>query len=361
VLQAALIEIDGSHDECLYSQLLFLKQGGYHVTLICNEKLRERVQEFDAADKQVFFQLDQTGKWKELGEIWKIRQYLVRNKIETLIFNTAHGKRVQYLCRLLPSGVRFVGTMHATNKLHDSLIQKVINERVQKYFVLNDYLLDRVRQLPPEGLSFSSYYPIFFPSFKNQPRITKPRDEFWIAIPGQVEYKRRDYRTLVRAVVGLSNRSGYKFLLLGKSEHELSNGRDLQDLIRRAGVESNFIFWKDFVTCSTFHAYISQADVIMPLIHPNGHDLKKYVIHQISGAYNLAFAYKKPLLMCTNFAGYEDFRENSVFYDVASLSATLEDIQKIKTQIESLQPAMYRQPKWTFDYQAERYLNFIRT
>jgi glycosyltransferase involved in cell wall biosynthesis len=355
--KAALIEIDGSHDECLYSQLLFLKQGGYETTLICNEKLRSQVMEFDAADEKLFFKLDGQSKWKELKDLWRIRQYLVRNNITTVIFNSAHAHRVEYLTQMLfPRRFRFAGTIHGINKLKGSFTQKMISRKLRKYFVLNDYLLSNLHHLPTKGLAFQSFYPIFFPQFSGKPVIEKPAGEFWIAIPGQVEYKRRDYETLVRAFARLEHKAGYKFLLLGKSEHRHGNGPELRQLIDELGVTAHFIFWKDFLDNATFHAYLEQCDVMMPLIHPGNDGFRKYLTYQITGMYNLAFAYKKPMLMLGDFNKYEDFKENAVFYSLETLPEVL---QQAKTKIAAIGPKMYRQPKWSFDWQAKHYLEFI--
>jgi len=356
-LKAALIEIDGSHDECLYSQLLFLKQGGYRTTLICNEKLRGQVAEFNVAHEKLFFKLDGQSKWQELKDLWRIRQYLVRNNITTVIFNSAHAHRVEYLVQMLfPRRFRFAGTIHGINKLKGSFTQKMISRRVKQYFVLNDYLLGNLAHLPTKGLEFRSFYPIFFPQFANKPVIEKPANEYWIAIPGQVEYKRRDYETLVRAFAKLDNKAGYKFLLLGKSEHKHGNGPELRSLIEKLGVTEYFVFWNDFLDNATFHAYLEQCDVMMPLIHPGNDGFRKYLIYQITGMYNLAFAYKKPMLMLEDFNPYEDFKENAVFYSLENLPEVL---QHAAEKIAAIRPQMYKHPKWSFDWQAENYLDFI--
>lgn len=356
-LKAALIEIDGSHDECLYSQLLFLKQGGYTTTLICNEKLRSQVMEFDAADEKLFFPLDNQSKWQELKDLWRIRQYIVRHNITTVIFNSAHASRVKYLTQMLfPRRFRFYGTLHGINKLKGSFTQKMISRKVKKYFVLNDYLLQNLGQLPHRGLQFSSYYPIFFPAFAGKPLVEKPANEYWIAIPGQVEYKRRDYETLVRAFAQLKDKTGYKFLLLGKSEHRHGNGPELRALIDELGVADYFVFWKDFLDNASFHAYLEQCDVMMPLIHPGNDGFRKYLVYQITGMYNLAFAYRKPMLMLEDFSAYEDFKENAVFYTLDSLPEVL---QHAREKIAAIAPQMYRQPKWSFDWQAKNYLDFL--
>ncbi len=355
--KAALIEIDGSHDECLYSQLLFLKEGGFHTTLVCSDNLSRQVHEFNASDELVFFSFGGKSTLDKLKELWKLRNYLIVNNITTVILNSTHGSLIRNFCLLpFPSQTRFYGTLHGINKLKRSFTQNLISTRVKHYFLLNDYLKDNLKQVPHRGLSFESFYPIFFLQFHTASEITKPADEFWIGIPGQVEYKRRDYETLVKAFAAVENKPNYRFLLLGKSEHKEGNGVALQQLIKDNGVTEYFVFWKGFMENSVFHAYLQQCDIIMPLIHPGNDGFEKYLVYQITGSYNLAFAYKKPLLMLEDFSRYADFKENGIFYSLDNLSATMTDLPKA---VETITPRLYKDPKWQFQAQCKRYLDFI--
>lgn len=356
--KAALIEIDGSHDECLYSQLLFLKNGGYHVTLICSENLRKQVSEFDIADEKVFFDFDGKSLFQKLKLIWQIRSHIVKHKIGTVVLNSLHGRIIRDLVSLpFPSGTIFAGTLHGINKLKGSFTQRIIGLRVRRVFLLNDYMIENLKLVPNQGLKFQSYYSIFFPQFKNEPVINKPDNECWIAIPGQVEYKRRDYETLVKTFAALPVKPNYKFLLLGNSKHKHSNGAELKKLVEDSGVSDYFMFWDGFLENATFHAYLKKCDIVMPLIHPGNDGFQKYLVYQISGAYNLAFAYKKPLLMLSEFDGYTDFKENAIFYTSGNLGEVLKNIPY---SIRAIQPQLYRDPKWSFGYQSAKYLQFIQ-
>lgn len=354
--KAALIEIDGSHDECLYSQLLFLKKGGYHTTLVCSEDLRRQVESL-GADETLFYTFKGKNGYERRKELRHLRDALKERGITTIIFNSAHGRLIRYFLWLrFPKGTRFFGTLHGLNKLKGSLTQKLISARLRHYFLLNDYLLDNLELMPHRGLSFESYYPMFFPQFPGGPVVEKKAGESWVCIPGQVEYKRRDYETLVRSFAALPEKPALKFLLLGKSDHAHGNGPELRQLIAALGLADYFHFWPGFVDNATFHAWLQASDIVMPLIHPGNDGFEKYLVYQISGAYNLAFAYRKPLLMLEAFQRYGDFRENSLFYDLNSLGAIL---QQLPAQVKALEPGLYRDPKWSLEAQAERYLRFI--
>ncbi|PZF71017.1 glycosyltransferase family protein [Taibaiella soli] len=355
--KAALIEIDGSHDECLYSQLLFLKRGNYHVTLICSENLRKQVADFGIADEVLFFPFDHQSHLQKLKLLWKIRNHIAGNQIGTVVLNSLHGRTIRDFTMLpFPKKTVFAGTLHGINKLKGSLTQRIMSTRVRRQFLLNDYLVDNLKLVPNHGIRFKSYYSIFFPEFAGAPAIEKPKDQCWIAIPGQVENKRRDYETLIRTFAALAEKPNYRFLLLGNSKHKHANGDELKALAKELDVERYFIFWDSFVDNALFHAYLKVCDIVAPLIHPGNDGFMKYKIYQISGAYNMAFAYKKPLLMLEDFKEYQDFQENAVFYSLEHFSNVL---QHLPEAIEKLKPQMYQQPKWSLEAQTESYLRFI--
>ncbi len=351
--KAALIEIYGSHSECLYSQLLFLKMGGYHTTLLCSENLRQYVEGLDNVDKEVFFDTSKISTWKL---IWAIRNYIIQNKIDTVIFNTAHGRTVRNLCMLpFPSAITFAGTLHGINKLKGSLTQKLISLRIKKYFLLN-HVIENVQVHANKGLRFEAYYPIFHPHYEYTLPTKKAPDEIWIAIPGYVEYKRRDYETLVKTLAGMQQIPNCRFLILGNGEHLHGNGKELKILIQKEGLEQYFMFWDGYMDNPPFHEFLKKCDVVMPLIHPINNDMKKYLNDQISGSYNLGFAYKKPLLMHSYFQKYEDFRDTSFFYDLDTMATVLGQLPAL---LANSTAQLYQSPKWFVDYQAHKYLQFL--
>lgn len=351
---AALIELDNSHDECLYSQLLFLKAGGYEVLLICSDRLRPQVAPYSALAETLFLPTTEGNEWQKLKILWRIRGELIRRAIRLVVFNSAHGRHVRNLLWFpYPAEMRFFGTLHGINKLRRSATQAAISWRMNGYFLLNDYLNSNLAHVPHRGLRFAVFYPIFFPQYAAPQAIHKPKDAFWIAVPGQVEQIRRDYERLIRAFAQLSFKPPCRFLLLGRSGHTAGSGDPLKALCASLGVSDYFQFWDTFLENSEFHEYLRLSDIVMPLIHPGNEGYRKYLRYQITGGYNLAFAYRKPLLMLEDFKQYADFQENAVFYALDTLADTLAHLEQ---RTRALQPQLYQHEKWTFAAQSQRYL-----
>lgn len=351
--QAALLEIYDSHDVNLYSQLRFLHEGGYDTTLIVSEAHRNQVAAYGLKQETLFVRVtDKKGLalWKEL---WRIRAMLLERNIEIVIFNTAHSNPVRNFCLLpFPKGIRFYGTLHGVNKLQGSFTQKLISRRIPNYYLLMDYMLEKAMKVPHDGLRFGVYYPIFHPRFKEAAIPARPAGQLWIAIPGSVEYKRRDYLSLLQPFASLEQKPDVRFLLLGNGHHPHGNGAELRQRIQDLGLVDYFVFFDGFVPNEVLHTYVRHCDAVMPLIHPGNADMEKYLENQISGSFHLAFAYRKPLLLHEYYQRYQDFRETGLFYSLEDLTDFLKELP---SAIASFDYKRYDNPKWTLAYQSAQY------
>jgi len=356
--KAALLEIHGTHEECVYSQLLFLKNGGFDTTFIYEASLKDKIKNMNVGNAEIAFDIRNKKGWAYWKTLWAIRNYIIQNNLETVIFNTAHGNLIRDFSLLpFPKKFSFFGTLHGLNKLKGSVTQNIITRKIKHYFLLNDYLKQNVTNLPHDSrLKFESFYPIYFPNFENQPNIEKPQNQCWIGIPGQVEYKRRDYETLIKAFATLEQKPNIKFIFLGNEKHASGNGKELKALIQQHHVEA-YCQFTGYLDYPEYHAFLKQCDIIAPLIHPGNDGYEKYLIYQITGGYNLAFAYQKPLMMLNEFERYEDFKENAIFYSLDNLAAVLQTLQ---LAILDIQPRLYQQKKWQLKVQTTRYISFLK-
>jgi hypothetical protein len=81
-----------------------------------------------------------------------------------------------------------------------------------------------------------------------------------------------------------------------------------------------------------------------------------YLKYKITGAYNLAFSYRKPLLSHIKFKVISDLEENSIFYnDKADLEKIINDLLEDRL----LKKSIYKNPKWDYTFQKDNYLKHI--
>jgi hypothetical protein len=354
--KAVLIEIGGSHTECLYSQILFLKNADFKVNIICSTNLKSKILDFNTylSVHDYSFGINQGNDWKNLIEL---KRYLINNRYDKVIFNTSSGNLIRNLLTFhFPKDLEFIGVIHDINKLTQSFTQKLINRKIKKYFVLNDYILDTF--LSKDRLSVESFYPIFHQNINKTP-LSKPNGEFWICIPGSVEYERRDYLGLLKNLENENINDNIKFILLGTSKHFNSDAEDVKKRVHKLKIREHFLFFDNYIPDNEYQVFIEKSDVIMPLIHESHPMFKEINGFKISGSFNLAFAHKKPILCEESLNKFEDFKENGVFYTLESMVKVINDISSNIQKLEDLKQPMYKNPKWSFEFQKNKYISFL--
>lgn len=347
-MKIALVELDDSpHDVNLYSQIKFLKSvNPTFVALICSKALEERLVCYQPLVDKIHLVQKKLNFWG----IIKLRNLIIAEGFDKVIFNTAHGNQIKILLSFpFPKSIEFLGVLHYPDKLEHSNSQKMISKRVKKYFLLNDYLLQDLKHSPK--LNIQTTYFIYYPELKTLP-VQKKEGEVWICVPGAVEFNRRDYVGLIQSIGKIGLDKKIKFILLGNSQHKNGDGTPLKQMLAEFGLQDNFMLWNSFVGLEEFYSYIRKSDYIMPLIHPDHESFNIYK-NQISGSYNLAFGFKKMLLMENSFRDYSDFKANAIFYSMDNIADTVNGLQI--PQMEDL----YTENKWAFDFQANKYWELI--
>ena len=354
--KALIVEIGGSHSECIYSQAKFLSDSGYDLKLLCSENLRQRIEKLSLKCTVEYFKFgDSTAS--DWGLLRDLKRTLISSGECTVIFNTAGGNLVRNLLSFhYPGGLKFIGVLHDLGKLKESFTQKLINRKIRKYFVLNDYLKEDFAG--SSKISLESFYPVFFPDYKKI-ELNKKNEELWICIPGNVEYSRRDYISLLDCLKNEKVNPNIKFILLGSSKHFNSDADDLKKKVNEFNLHDRFVFFDGFVEEDLFHSYIRECDLVMPLIHKSHPFFQEVNGLKISGTFNVAFAHKKPILCEDSFSKFEDFRENGIFYKMEDMIKLINKIADNKKIIDELSPRRYTNPKWSFEFQKEKYINFI--
>lgn len=349
-MKIALVEIGGSHDECIYSQIKIIKSyKGIDLTLICDDSLKENSKYFDLVDKKIFIPIRKGYKqWIDYYRLWRL---IKSEGFDKIILNTGQGMRISKLL-YFPFGnhTKFYGILHNSKKIIASLSQKIISRKVKHYYVLNEYLESNIEKGEKNNLSFSVLHPVFFPKYPELP-INKKKDEIWICIPGRVELKRRDYETLFKSIKDYGINKNIKFLLLGSCSHTHGDGDYVKKQISNLSVQNNFLTWENFIPVNVFHSMIKNSDYILPLIH-EGDISGDYYKTIITGAYNIAVGYKKAMLI--EKAISNDLLDyNPIIYDKNFLMKTINQLNKSG----SINP--YNHKKLSFDFQRRTYLNSL--
>lgn len=307
--KVALIEFNTWHQECLYPQLLFLKKSGYDVLLVTDARKQPFIESLQLGDLCACRFFD----FKKLFSFLKLRKLLLETGVDHIVLNTAQGSgALKFSLLPLPSRIGIAGTLHNIGKLNGSFGQKLIGRKVKKYYLLADYLKPHFPK--DKGFDSEVFEPVFLPH-EEPVELHKPENEFWMCIPGYVEYKRRDYEYLVEVAKRLKQSATpkkAKFIVLGNASK--SEGPQLLAKIKEAEVEDYFVTFGQFIPGGAYESYIKAADVLLPLIHPNVPASESYTRSKISGTFSLALGYEKPMLCHRMFEGIDQFNYPALYY-----------------------------------------------
>ncbi|QNR25688.1 glycosyltransferase family protein [Croceimicrobium hydrocarbonivorans] len=345
--KVALIEFGTSHDEVLYPQYRFLEESAKHeVFLFVSEALKERL--FDYPNHQVFFIPAQPKR----SDLIDLHRRLRQMGIQKVVINTASGKTVRNFLWLRPKKPwKVCGVLHHLRKLEGSTTQKLISLYLKNYYFLAEYLQAKAPSLKPK-LNYGQFYAGFLPDFPIDESYRKPLGETWVVVPGQLEYKRRDYQALLDSLKPNSLDPKLRFILLGKSKHSHGNGSEFEAELKNRQLEHFFLSWDNFVPNEAFYAYLAQADFVLPLIHLGQASGELYQ-KQISGSWNMALAFKVPMLIEAGSPGADEFEDGAYLYLKEELPGLWSKLDELK------QRSYYLAPKWQFENQAQAYLDFL--
>ncbi len=349
----ALIELGGSHDECLYSQVLFLKNYGQQVHIILFEDHLQRIVRFPEVDAWKSYK--KPGGWlAEWILVFRLLTYLRRRGIKKAVLNTAEGNLIRKLSLAPGNFTTFTGIIHLSSKLWKSRSQKIISRKVRKYFVLADFIKDNLEKAG-KGICIESFYPIYFPSVRDADILQEP--EFQVCVPGAVDFARRDYQSLLDEMLSLDVPAGVKFVLLGRTTSR--EGQELIARIIKNGLEKYFVMFDGFLPHEQFYKQLKKAWLMLPLITPHCKDYADYMNYKITGSFNLAYGFHLPMLQHESFAGTRIYSETSVFYKDGDLLATINRCMNDPAILNAVKQRISELSEFRFEVQAEKYIHFI--
>jgi hypothetical protein len=335
------IEISTAHTEIIHSFVEALTPE-YEVHLLINEKSLPRMKS-----------LNPEVKVSALNEANYLQDILTKKKEispDLILLNSAQGRKIRDLClRLLFDPTPVVGVHHNAENIFKSFTQKMIHWKIKKYIVLADFIKDfLLTKINTAKTQIESFYPL---AYHQGPRTKVDAKFKYILIPGVLEQDRRDYLGFVEMVKNHKKElyPWLKFVLLGNSKNH--DGPKVIDAIAVAGLQDRFILFDRYVEDETLLSYAEKSMAIMPLMHPGTRWFDKYFETKISGAYSLAFAFDKPLLMHEVFRGKPEFAHHGVFYNGDTLPAAILDLEKL--------PPISRLEKFNFAFQKKKLLEFL--
>ena len=304
----ALIEIGGSHDECLLTQMHALKKRGNEILLITTQEVVDRNPSFENYVQEFF--VVKPAK-ESVNKIWT---KLKSSKVQLAVLNTAQGKSIRNLClKALFHPIEFVGIVHTTRMFTESFTQKIIHRKIKKYLLPSAFLASKVD--PPKGIQIDYFYPLRFATTVH--KIEKRTK--MVAIIGGVEERRKDLKGFIQ-MLDETQVENVRFVFLGKSDPEKLEVRSFLNALEDKGLSDKVITFDTFVSQEVFDKMLQNVDLILPLVHPDTPSADQYFRNQISGAMTVSFGYKIPLLLHRAYRHIEEMQPASLYYELPSFA-----------------------------------------
>jgi hypothetical protein len=342
--KVALIELGRSHTECLYSQFLFLSRK-YDVEIICNSFLKELTSRIREECCISYFDVVKNSDF-----LSKLKKYLISSGFDKIIFNSIQEKYAKKLAlNLFFNKLEIIGLLHRSDKLSGSFSFFILSFKIKKYFVLHDYLL---QNLKPKRVRVKSFYAVFYPKYELTDKYRKKPDEVWITVPGSVEFKRRDYFSLLEPLNTKKLGKNIKIIFLGRYMHRKEESSYVNNIISQNDLANHFILFPNSVENEIFFSVINQTDYFLPLIHLDK-DNKSIYDNQISGTFNLSIGFKKIMLIEDKWSDKYSFTENTIIYKKENLIDTINELQELK------KPDFHENKKFSLENQAISYNKFL--
>lgn len=347
IRKAVIFEIGGSHDECILSQVMALREQGCDVIFCGSRDLYMRNVQF----AQWFTGFHEVKLPKTMfGDFNAMRQlnsWLKANEVDLLIANTGQGGHVRNLCLTSNKRTRFVGIIHTIKMLQGSFTQWLISRKIKTYFVLNDTLKERVPT--KNGIHVASFYPLDYPHFEG---VQLPEKKgYWFTIIGGVEFRRKDLSGFLRFAQSCPEE--IQFVFLGKTDTKREDVGQFVKECEIRGLKNRVHFFDQYVDQPTFDAYLRKTDAILPLVHPGTPSAEEYFTRQISGAINVAFSYHIPMMIHEQYRNWEDFSSGCVFYAMDTMA---DRAQELVDRREDLKKQLEENPKFSKERQRRRFV-----
>jgi hypothetical protein len=179
-----------------------------------------------------------------------------------------------------------------------------------------------------------------------------------VAIPGGVEQTRRDYSGLASELEKGGLREDIEFVVLGDGSK--GQGPELRGRLRAKGLDRRFLFFDGYLSTADMASYLASSDAVLPLLHPGMPQFELFERYKVSGSFNLAFGYKKPLLLHRKLADLPTFRGLSIGYGMDTLLDTLNGLARDPTPLKALERAIASDARFDPAVQKPRQEAFIR-
>ena len=279
-MKVAVVEFNNHHDEVIPSVVYALNELGVEPDVYVTERaIRNDAFAWASGLRYRLGSIDGSGflgraRARVRGTPSRFRRYdaLFVNSVEPL-------PALEKASRIdLPT----VGVVHNAELLQDAgPYAQYFADPKRQPIVLGRHVAASLGMAPGKG--WLGYF--FFGDV--EPERTAGDDRTTLCVPGNVEYVRRDYGSLVSAVETIAGeRTDFRVMIVGRSQWR--DGRDLRAQVEARGLADRFVFTEPDIPQPRYLALVAAADFILPLIDPVIPGLAPYFSVKITSSMSMS-------------------------------------------------------------------------
>lgn len=310
--KAAILEFNTCHDELFPSAVKHLNNHGYHVDIYTKkENINKNSLFFCNHLKFDFFEIKD---WK----FDKIYDALLFNSFE--LYDGEKTYVISEEIKQVSAKTKPRVIIHNTKNLIDYMSHHHLKELNFVPVVIAKHLQHSLQE---NGINSEIIYPFYLGDFA---RDADDKNITTFAVQGNFSQKRRNYKSLMKAVYNLSQDPNYcdKFIIKLIGQHNTYDADIFKDVSQNLQISQYFHYVPNTFLYEKYFNEINQSHFIIPLIDETNSDLDHYFHRVSSSSVNIAVSLNKPLIMNEEFAKkYPHFSTSSFLYQHDNLETAL--------------------------------------
>lgn len=359
-----LLESFPYHFEVLYPQLVYLSDSHQDIYLAVNENIKKDDYFSNVVSKNFFCTFfPNKSKLKNILFLPKFIFWALRTDFDHVVINTAGSIKIYLISLLLKNKTKVSFVVHDADTLQKWYF-RFFQKRICNLFVLSNRVGEVAKNKYPDLSSKITYFLPLFENREGEKSVSVMPGRVRICIPGYFDSNKKHYELLFEMLEHGNDKLKNKLIfdMLGNSNTK--EGKRFKETVEKKNLNDFFIFYDSYVPSHVFSKKTRNSDCIMPLVSvgENSNGIS-YGTKKISGAFNLAFNAKKPLLLESRLYEKFEFPEYALYYlNAQHLSGMiLTYYENQKTKLRQISKAMTHDIDLSYERQKQTYLKAVST
>ncbi|MBW4496553.1 MAG: hypothetical protein KME26_26440 [Oscillatoria princeps RMCB-10] len=331
-MKCALIEYNNYHDQTFPTLVYVLRKLNINVEIFTSRKNIKRDVLFDAVTNDINVACSDgiLFRMQELFHKYHHYDFIIANSIEPQ-FN---------LSRILKIGAPTLAILHNSSLFFkEKKYKNYLSNRSTKLLVLTPYVSNYLSK------DIKSYWirPVYLGN-----QISVPEDKNVFCVQGTINFKRRNYSSLIEAVLKLRETGNTQFKIRIIGGLNSPDRKNFYKDIALNNIGNFFEVFEEDIPYQKYLYYLSTSDFILPLLDTSSSIYQPYFVTKDSSSLSTAIALNVPVVAHQKLAAVHEVTEASIVYEDNGLADAMKQAMEIKKSERELLKKRMAQIKESF-------------